>query len=149
MKSIMIEHDRQKFIMSTATLATATPRSGCSPVSYIISLWSKCIFSQQMWHRNSLTIHPQDDRRERACFTVKAGNHMILSYLEMFVSCIFLDGYLNSPPIINLPTNKVLQLRTCPFAAWAFCLRIGVLSSPFIVSSQAPSATSFCVIKFS
>lgn len=119
-------------------------------VLFFVSYLSKCNLQHEcdtriVWQ---IQIHPLDDRRERANFRSKH----ISSYLEMFVSSIFVDCYLNSPPLISLTTSNVLQLRVpCPFvAAWPFCLRlIWVLSPPFIVSGQTAAATSFCVIKFS
>ena len=41
---------------------------------------------------------------------------MILSDLEMLVSGVFMDGYLNSSPIINLSTNKILQLMIAAYS---------------------------------
>ena len=76
---------------------------------------------------------------------------IILSDLEMLVSGIFMDGYLNSSPIINLSTNKILQLMiaTYSLAAWPFCMRLSrVLPSSLIMSGQTPAATPLCFIKF-
>lgn len=73
----------------------------------------------------------------------------ILSDLEMLVSGVFMNGYLNSSPIINLPTNNILQLSAHSLAAWAFCMRLSrVLPSSLIMSGQTPAATPLGFIKF-